>query len=60
MDEIMNMPVYDRKYYIMKHNIEQDELRQELEGTSDRQSYIVEGQSINEYAKIDQKDPTRV
>lgn len=52
------MPVYDRKYYIMKHNIEQDELKKELEG-GDGQSYMVQGQALNEYAKIQQNDPTK-
>ena len=58
MNEIMDMPVYDRKYYIMKHNLEQDELKKELE-VGDGQSYTVEGQALNEYARITQNDPTR-
>jgi len=58
MNEIMNMPVYDRKYYILKHNMEQDELQKELEGGSG-ESYTVQGQAINEYAKIAQNDPIK-
>lgn len=57
MDEIMKLPVSDRKFYIKKHNQEQDELKAELEGGND--GYSISGEALNEYARISQNDPLR-
>ena len=58
METIMEMPIQDRKFYIMKHNHEQDELRQELEG-GDGSQRTIEGEGVNTYAKLTQNDPLR-
>ena len=56
MDTIMNMPIQDRKYYIMKHNADEEELRRDIEGDGG-DSHTIEGESLNTYAKITQEDP---
>lgn len=56
MDEIMRMPVSDRKFYIQKHNMEQEELKKELEGPSSGGSTTIAGESINTYAELAQKN----
>lgn len=53
MEEIMKMPVSDRKFYIQKHNIEQEELKKELEGPSGTNTTIA-GEGINTYARLSQ------
>ena len=58
MDEIMRLPVSDRKFYIQKHNREQDELKAELEG-GNGDGYSVSGEALNTYAEISQNDPLR-
>lgn len=57
MDTIMNMPIQDRKYYIMKHNADEAELKAEIEG--DGESHTIEGEALNAYAKVSQNDPLR-
>ena len=57
MDTIMNMPIQDRKYYIMKHNADEEELKQEIEGGGEM--HTIEGEALNTYAKITQNDPLR-
>lgn len=57
MDTIMNMPIQDRKYYIMKHNAEEEELKQEMEGGGE--THTIEGEALNAYAKVTQNDPLR-
>ena len=53
----MNMPIQDRKYYIMKHNADEEELKQEIEGGGEM--HTIEGEALNTYAKITQNDPLR-
>ena len=57
MDTIMNMPIQDRKYFIMKHNADEEELKQEIEGGGEM--HTIEGEALNTYAKITQNDPLR-
>ena len=57
METIMEMPIQDRKFYIMKHNHEQEELKRDIEGGSDKGGYTVEGEAVNTYAEITQNDP---
>ena len=56
METIMEMPIQDRKFYIMKHNNEQESLRREIEGDNS-ESRTIEGEAINTYAEITQNDP---
>ena len=58
METIMNMPIQDRKYYIMKHNTDEEELKQEIEGGGG-ETHTIEGEALNTYAKITQNDPLR-
>ena len=51
------MPIQDRKYYIMKHNTDEEELKQEIEGGGEM--HTIEGEALNTYAKITQNDPLR-
>mgnify|MGYP004499701787 CR=1 FL=1 len=50
MDTIMNMPIQDRKYYIMKHNAEQGELQKQMKG--DKNATELYGEALNRYADI--------
>lgn len=47
------MPIQDRKYYIMKHNLEQEEYKDK--NKSNNGSYVT-GESINAYAAIEQQN----
>ena len=58
METIMNMPIQDRKYYIMKHNADEAELKAEIEGDGG-ENHIIEGEALNTYAKVTQNDPLR-
>ena len=58
IDTVMNMPIQDRKYFIMKHNADEAQLKREIEG-GDGESHTIEGEAINTYAKITQDDPLR-
>lgn len=53
----MNMPIQDRKYFIMKHNADEAELKAEIEGGGE--SHTIEGEALNTYAQITQNDPLR-
>ena len=53
MEEIMKMPVSDRKFYIQKHNIEQEQLKREMEGPNTGSS-VIQGEGINTYAELAQ------
>lgn len=55
MDTIMNMPIQDRKYFIMKHNADEAELKAEIEGGGE--THTIEGEALNAYAKVTQNDP---
>ena len=57
METLMNMPIQDRKYFIMKHNADENELKAEIEGG--RESHTIEGEALNAYAKVTQNDPLR-
>lgn len=58
METVMNLPIQDRKYYIMKHNADEEQLKREIEG-GDGDSHTIEGEALNTYAKITQEDPLR-
>ena len=48
-DTVMTMPVYVRKFWIMKHN---EENKQQTESKTN----TIEGQSINNYARLEQSN----
>ena len=56
-DMIMRLPIQDRRSLIHKHNLEQEEINREIEGSSgggDVRRY--EGESINTYAGLEQSN----
>ena len=57
METLMNMPIQDRKYYITKHNEDEEELKASMEGGGD--VHEIGGEAINTYAKLSQTDPLR-
>ena len=53
METVMKLPIQDRRYYIQKHNEEQQNLRSSYErNTGTHKTY--DGESLNEYAKLEQ------
>ena len=54
----MRMPVSDRKFYIQKHNMEQEQLKKEIEGPSGGSS-VIQGEGINTYAELAQTNKLR-
>lgn len=52
MEEIMRMPIQDRKYYILKHNEEQGKLRSSADAGNN--TTRVYGESLNRYADMAQ------
>ena len=50
----MKLPVQDRRYFIQKHNNEQEGIREKLEKKNGSKTY--DGESINEYAKLEQEN----
>lgn len=55
MNEIMDMPIQDRKYFIMKHNQEQQEIESKRNGNRNKS---ITGDSINTFAELSQKNAT--
>ena len=56
-DTLLKMPIQQRKFIIMKHNMEQENIRQEYE----RQKVGANGQTmtgigLNEYARMEQSN----
>lgn len=47
------MPIQDRKFYIMKHNQEQEEHKPI---NSNKNGSVISGEAINTYASITQKN----
>ena len=52
METVMKMPVQDRRYFIQKHNAEQEQYRAEREKKTGLNFY--DGESINKAAKTEQ------
>ena len=49
----MKLPVHDRRYFIQKHNAEQEKIRAEREHEDGRNLY--DGETINQYAALEQE-----
>lgn len=54
METVMRLPVQDRRYYIQKHNEEQQGIKRDIDMRSGRSK--VDGDSINEYARLEQEN----
>lgn len=54
METVMKLPIQDRRYFIQKHNEEQQGLRATYEKKTGNRTY--DGESINEFAKLEQEN----
>lgn len=50
----MKLPVQDRRYFIQKHNEEQQGIRDLYDKKAGNKTY--DGEAINEYAKLEQEN----
>lgn len=55
----MKMPIQERRFFIHKHNVEQDMINREIEGNSGSNTRTYEGESINSFAKLEQNNVKR-
>lgn len=53
---IMKLPIQDRRALIRKHNIEQENINNEIEGTGSMSNRTYEGEAINAFAKMEQSN----
>ena len=58
-DMIMKLPIQDRRAIIHKHNVEQDAINKENEGTLGNNIRTYEGESLNKFAEIEQSNKRR-
>lgn len=54
-DTIMSMPVFVRKYWIMRHNEKQEEIKKSNENPNGK-SGSIEGNALNAYAEMEQSN----
>jgi hypothetical protein len=54
METVMRLPVQDRRYYIQKHNEEQQGIKRDIDMRNGRSK--VDCDSINEYARLEQEN----
>jgi hypothetical protein len=55
METVMKLPIQDRRYFIQKHNDEQQGIKRDFERRAGK-STISDGETINEYAKLEQEN----
>ena len=55
METVMKLPIQDRRYFIQKHNEEQQGIKQSYERRSGNAT-INDGDTINEYARLEQEN----
>lgn len=55
METVMRMPVQDRRYFIQKHNDEQQGIKKTMDKRSGVAT-ITDGDAINEYARLEQEN----
>ena len=55
METVMKLPIQDRRYFIQKHNQEQQGIRESYEKRNGNREKITDGETINEYAKLEQE-----
>lgn len=54
METVMKLPIQDRRYYIQRHNDEQEGIRKRMEKTSGNRTY--DGEALNAFAKNEQEN----
>lgn len=57
-DTVMRMPIHNRRYFIMRHNEEQERLAGNVNGTKKTSSYY--GEEVNSFTKNMQSGPKQV
>lgn len=57
METVMKLPIQDRRYFIHKHNEEQEGIRASYERGSSTKVY--DGEAINEFARLEQENINR-
>ena len=55
LETVLKMPVYVRKAWIMRHNNKEAERKKERDNKNNNNSSNVMGESINAYARLEQK-----
>ena len=56
METVMKLPIQDRRYFIQKHNEEQEGIRASYEKKSGSGNRITDAETINQYAKLEQEN----
>ena len=56
METVMKLPIQDRRYYIQRHNEEQEGIRAERERSKNGMSITHTGEDINTFAKMEQSN----
>lgn len=54
METVMKLPIQDRRYFIQKHNEEQQGIRSSYEKRNGNRTY--DGEAINEFARLEQEN----
>lgn len=54
-DTIMKMPIQNRRYFIQRHNEEQDKISKEVNGNKNTTSFF--GENVNGFSKNIQNSP---
>lgn len=54
METVMKLPIQDRRYYIQKHNEEQQGVKSSLERRNGNMTY--DGEALNEFARLEQEN----
>lgn len=54
METVMKLPIQDRRYYIQRHNEEQEGIRASYERKNGGFKY--EGEAINDFARLEQEN----
>lgn len=58
-DMVMKLPIQERRAMIHKHNLEQDAIEREYNGTDDKNTRRYDGEAINTFAKLEQSNNKR-
>ena len=53
-DMIMKLPIQERRAFIYKHNMEQEQIEKEHNNSNNDNSRTYEGETLNAYAKLEQ------
>lgn len=59
-DMIMKLPIQDRREFIHKHNLEQERIDKEYASDTGENVRTYEGESINQFARMEQSNQKRL